>query len=101
MKTKKFICPNCGHKQKFYHTITALSFTKWKCHNCGSIIKLDTSISVPTSVALALVFYIILNRVDPPIWVGCLFFVIYSACALIFFYKSVKLKLVNYEDKKN
>jgi hypothetical protein len=21
MKKKKFICPNCGHKQKFYHTI--------------------------------------------------------------------------------
>ncbi|MDD2263893.1 MAG: hypothetical protein WCY73_07800 [Bacteroidales bacterium] len=97
MKTKKFICPNCGHKQKFYHTITELSFTKWKCPNCGSKIKWDNSIGIPTSVALVLGFMIILKRIDPSIWVGCLFFVIYFAFALIIFYKTVKL--VRYEEK--
>ena len=91
MKTKTFLCPECSHKQKFYHVITEWSFTKWECPNCKSKIKLDTSISIPTSVAIVLGLILILCRIDPPIWLGCLIFVVYSALTLILFYKTVKL----------
>jgi Ca2+/Na+ antiporter len=96
MKTKKFICPNCGQKQKFYHTIFSFSFTTWTCPNCGSIIKLDTAISIPFIVVAALVFIIFLN--DSSFWAGCSFFVFYVGFALVIFYNTVKLKLVSNYD---
>ena len=49
------------------------------------------SISIPTSVAIVLGLILILRRIDPPFWLGCLIFVVYSAVTLIIFYKTVKL----------
>lgn len=94
MKTKTFICPNCGHKQKFYHVITEANFSSWECPNCGSRIKYDPSISIPTSVAIVLGLILILQGFDPPLWIGCLIAGVYIALALILFYKTVKIKLL-------
>ena len=98
MKTRTFLCPKCSHKQKFYHVITEANFSSWECPNCGSRIKYDTSISIPTSVAIVLGLMLILHRFDPPFWIGCLFGVVYIALALILFYKTFKIKLLRNEN---
>ncbi|MFA6738635.1 MAG: hypothetical protein WCR89_07760 [Bacteroidales bacterium] len=93
MKTKTFICPNCGHKQRFRHVITGGTYSQWKCPNCNSTIKVDAAVSIPTSLALVFGLIIILNWVDPPIWGGLLIAAVYAPLALILYYKTVRLKL--------